>query len=73
MGCGKLLGCKASELGFLSCCAGLQQVSLVSLPQLTNAGVVGLGGLASLRRVTLSKCPHICEAGPAGAGRSLTA
>ena len=38
-------------------------MSLLSLAQLTNVGVVALGALPSLRRITLSRCPLVCEAG----------
>lgn len=43
--------------------AGLQQVSLMSLGQLTNTGVLPLGTLPGLRRITLSRCPHVCKTG----------
>lgn len=43
--------------------AGLQQVSLMSLGQLTNTGVLALGTLPGLRRITLSRCPHVCKNG----------
>lgn len=42
---------------------GLEQVNLASLTQVTNAGVAALAALPELRRITVSRCPHICESG----------
>ena len=35
----------------------------MSLGQLTNTGVLALGTLPGLRRITLSRCPHVCKNG----------
>jgi hypothetical protein len=47
----------------LSFVAGLLQVTMVSLAQVTNTGVLKLAVLPRLQRMTISRCPNICETG----------
>jgi hypothetical protein len=43
--------------------AGLEQVNLVNLAQVTNTGVMALAALPNLKRTTVARCAHICESG----------